>query len=189
MTAMLANIAKQTFSYLTVDYGMQVVIANDNVVRFESPSVFVQIRFDHDRSYELGVELGLTDSEDRHEPPFNLAEVMREKQAPEADYVAHLQMSSSVIDPAAVDKLAVFLRQYARDLLEGDAMGFARIAARRNSEVLEYDHVRRLRLALAESENAWETRDFARVALLLEPFLSSLSPAQKLRLEIAKRRE
>lgn len=186
---MLANIAKQAFSYLIADYGMQVVIENDDVVRFESPSVFVQIRFDHARSYELGVELGLTDTKDRHEPPFNLAEVMREKHAPEADYVAHLQMSSSVIDLATANKLAFFLRLYARDLLEGDTEGFARIASHRNSEVLEYDHARRLRWALAESDNAWERRDFERVALVLEPFSSSLSPAQKLRLEIAKSRD
>ncbi|WP_250624384.1 hypothetical protein [Pinirhizobacter soli] len=185
---MLASIAKQAFSYLAVDYGMQIVIANDKVVRFESPSVFVQIRFDHDRSYELGVELGLIDTEDRHGPPFNLVEVMREKHAPEADYVAHLQMSSSIVDPVAANKLALFLRYYARDLLEGNSMGFAKIASRRNSEVLEYDHARRLRLALAESDNAWESLDFARVAQLLEPFLSSLSPAQKLRLKIAKTR-
>ena len=185
---MFINIAKRTFAFLTDDYEMCVVAATDSVVRFESPSVFVEIRFDYARSYELGVELGLNGAEDRHEPSFNLAEVVREKRAPEADYVAHLQMSSSVIDPASIDKLALFLRHYARDLLEGSKAAFARLASQRDSEVLEFDHARLLRLALAESDNAWSTSDFAEVALLLEPFSSSLTPSQAIRLRIAKDR-
>jgi len=185
---MLENIAKQAFAFLTGDYGMRVVTANSNVVRFESPSVFVEIRFDYARSYELGVELGLNGVEDRHEPPFNLAEVLREKQAPEADYVAHLQMSSSVIDPDSMNKLALLLRHYARDLLEGSKASFARIASHRDSEVLEFDQARRLRAALAESDNAWNASDFAQVVLQLEPFASSLTPSQALRLRIAKDR-
>jgi hypothetical protein len=88
------------------------------------------------------------------------------------------------------------LREYGDDFLRGDWRRFDEIAeaqrqlgvAQRESWQKEEIAVR-LKFALEDADLAFRSEDYERVVAALSPFEATLSPAQRKKLEIAKRRK
>ena len=86
------ELAHKFFDPLANRNGLQCMISSESLVRYESNKIFLQIRIDAKRSYEVGVELGqLVLSKTQSERPFNLAEILRLSGSDEAKYVENLQ--------------------------------------------------------------------------------------------------
>jgi len=88
------------------------------------------------------------------------------------------------------------LREYGDDFVRGDWQRFEEIvdaqqrivAAQRDAWTKEQEAVK-LRFALEEADLAFRDKDYVRVVAALAPFAESLSPAQRKKLEIAKRKK
>ena len=66
--------ARKHFDFLTFEKGYKCVDSTPCRVRFESPTAFIELVFDGDRSYELGLLIGKTGSKN---PPFSIGDILR----------------------------------------------------------------------------------------------------------------
>ncbi len=58
----MKKVATKKFEFLESEYGFKCVIAGPWLVRYQYKLIFIDIRFDGERSYELGCEIGRNDN-------------------------------------------------------------------------------------------------------------------------------
>jgi hypothetical protein len=83
---------------------------------------------------------------------------------------------------------ATLMQRHGDQFLSGRAHAFAALRAhclQRNHEFIERDSLRR---ALADATQAWEAQNYRAVIAALEPMEGSLSPSQRAKLQIARKR-
>lgn len=76
--------AEQHFGFLVSENGYQCTQSTPYRVRFESPTTFIELVYDGDRSFELGLLVGRTGLNVNGNPPFSIDEILRLRRAPEA---------------------------------------------------------------------------------------------------------
>jgi hypothetical protein len=177
-----------TFGRVLSAYGFRRVGSTPFCVRFENEDVFVNVRYDEARSFELDVEIGQTNTLfGGSERPFNIGEVLRLRGAEakeEYDFIC--AETPSGLRPA-LDRLSRLLITYGGDLLSNDLRAFEALSRLRNEEAKAYAAEGRLRTMRARALDAWAKKDYVRFVKLFEPQKHLLTPEETNRLEHAKR--
>lgn len=181
----LQAIAEQHFGFLVSERSYRLVESTPHLVRFESASVYVEIVYDGERSYELGLLVGLRTDPD---PPFSIHEVLRLRRAPEAKSFALIQITTAEGMVRWIDRLAVVFRTYGDDLISGTQRGFVELSTQRRDDTKRYALERELRSARAEAANAWRSKDYVRVVKIFGPLRDVLTAAERGILEFSEKR-
>lgn len=176
--------ALRHFGFLITEKGYTCTESNPYRVRFESPTVFVELVFDGNRSYELGLLIGKAGSEN---PPFSIDEILRLRHAPEAGALSLVQVTTGEAMATWVAKLAEAFRAYGDDFIAGKERSFAELAEQRRKEVRDYAVERDLRMARTEAETAWHAKDYQAVVNALKPLRAALTATEVGKLEFAEK--
>ncbi|HOY56743.1 MAG TPA: hypothetical protein PK640_01235 [Verrucomicrobiota bacterium] len=151
-------------------------------MRYESRTVFVELVFDGDRSFELGLLVGKGDAW------FSIDEILRFRGAPDAASFSLIQITTTLAMARWVQKLADALRTYGSDLIAGNSTSFADLADCRRKEARTYALRENLRAARANADAAWRRKDYATVVKALKPLRAALTAAEVGKLEYAESR-
>lgn len=188
MALVFANHVHESFEFLILKYGFQCASSSEHCVRYENDRVFVNVRYDKERSYELDVEVGqknvLFNGQER---PFNLGEVLRLKEVEAKEQYTFLQASNQQDLVGAIRRLASLLDIYASELLQGDQFAFKALANLREREGRQYALEKELQFIRSDADKAWEAKDYAKMVRLYSPVEQLLTPAEKKKLEYAKK--
>lgn len=179
--------AERHFGFLVAENGFHCIESTPYRVRFQSPSTFVELVFDGNRSYELGLLVGKASSAGTGNPPFSIDEILRLRGAEEAGRLSLIQVTSSEAMASFVAQLAQVLRSYASDFLAGNENSFAELAEQRQKEIKAYAIERDLRMARAEAEKAWRNKDYSTVVRVLSPLRAGLTATEVGKLEFAEK--
>ena len=183
-----ANMARSAFAFLTDDEGFCVVHSGGERVRFESKSVYVEVLFDAQRSFEVGVQIGLADSlGPGKERPFSLSEILRLRRIPDTDILEGAQATTKSVLGTLLAALARKTRDHARDFLSGDADSYRELASFRELETESYAQEQRLRYMRADADAAWTAKDYLAVIKAYGSSPSLLTASERKRLEYAKK--
>ena len=178
---------KQHFGFLMSENGYRCTESTPYCVRFESPTVFIELVYDGNRSFELGLLVGETGSEAGGNPPFSIDEILRFRQAPEAEKFSRIQVTSSDVLASFIEQLARILRAYGGDFIAGNGESFAKITEQRHRETKAYAFERDLRKARADADTAWHKKDYDSVVKALKPLRAALTATEVGKLEFAEK--
>jgi len=156
-------------------------------VRFESDKVFVSISRCPSR-LEWAVEIGLLRHPPDEEKGFSVAE-LTVLDAPEHDVHGWTSMWPDTLLPKALAERAQALKEYGRSALVGDAAIFESLATARSKRLREHWAAQRLADAARKAADAFRRKNWAEVVSLLAPLGAKLSPAQRKKLDYARKRE
>ena len=177
--------AKRQFERVAEKYRFECVAADERRVRYESTDVFLDVRFDNGRSYDLGIEIGQI-IPNKIERPFSLAEILRLKNVSEGRSIDGFSASSVTKLRDGLKTLADLTLNYADDFLRGRVSSFVQVPDLREKESLDYAIQRDLRTARAKAVKAWNTKDYAGVIAAYEPVKSHLEPSEVKRLQYSQ---
>ena len=180
--------AEQHFSFLVLEMGYKCTVSTPYLVRFESHTGFIELVFDGNRSFELGLLVGKTGSESCGNPPFSIGEILRLCRAPEALQFSLVQVTSKEVLASFVAQLSQMLRRYGAEFIAGNDKRFAELAEQRRREIEIYAQERDLRMARTEAEAAWSRKDYATVVKVYKPLRASLSTSEVGKLEFAEKK-
>src|SRR5689334_17390161 len=99
--------AQQHLGFLVTEKHYRNTESTPSRIRYESPATFVELVFDGNRSYELGLLVSKTGSE---HPPFSIDEILRLRRAPEAGTFSLVQVTTREALATWVEKLAQVFR-------------------------------------------------------------------------------
>jgi len=175
------------FGFLVSEKGYKCTQSTPYQVRFDSPTTFIELVYDGNRSFELGLLVGKNGSETDAIPPFSIDEILRLRRAPEAKQFSLVQVTSGEVLASFVQQLAQMLITYGADFIAGNKHSFAELAEQRSSEVKAYALERNLRKARAEADTAWHKKDYPGVVRALKPLRAALTAAEVGKLEFAEK--
>lgn len=177
------KLAKDKFGFLISEYNFRCVEATNYIVRFEGDKVFVSVRYDANRSYELDVEIGqLNALFSGQERPFNLGEILRLEGVAEKEYYTFFQANDSSALVNCIARLAFLLSNYAVGLLKNNIFSFKRLSDLREKECNQYELKTKLIHIRKEVRIAWKSKDYSKVAELYKPVEYAISEAEKKKL-------
>ncbi len=183
-----AKLAQDKFSFLVSEYSFCCVEATNYVVRFESDKVFVSVRYDASRSFELDVEVGelnvLYGGEER---PFNLGEILRLEGAEKKERYTFFQASEPEALTNCTARLALLLSTYGVEFLKGNKYSFKRLSTFREKECNQYALETELTDIRRKVQVAWKDKNYSRVVELYQPVEDVISEAEKKKLAFAKK--
>lgn len=179
--------AERHFGFLLLGKGYRCTESTPYRVRFDSPGAFIELVFDGNRSYELGLLVGKAGGESSGTHPYSIDEILRLKRAPEAERFSLVQVTSTEALASFVAQLAEMLRSHGTDFITGNEKSFSELAEQRRREVQNYAIERDLRAARAEAESAWRVKDYAAVVTALRPLRGALAAAEVGKLEFAEK--
>ncbi|TMP32586.1 hypothetical protein [Pseudoalteromonas rubra] len=183
------NLVNNEFKFLENKYGFSCVSSSLEAARYESSDIFVAIRYDANRSYELGVEIGqLKALFNGQERPFSLNEVLRIHKLKEAGIHSAVQASSHEAVANCLTKMASQLSQYGSDLLSNDVFAYKRLAVQREKECNDYELQTKLLHIRSDAQTAWKNKDYKQVIALFEPVKDELSDAELKKLNYAQKK-
>jgi hypothetical protein len=181
------TVASSAFSYLENEFGFSVSVDTPGHLRFEGNGVFVSVRFDGIRSYELSVVVGpLECPHGERDRGFTLGEVLRLAEAPEAKDLALVQVSTQPSLERFARRMADALRTYGPQVLRGEQEAYGKLRALRDRELRTYQRGNDLRFARENARKAWQQRDYAGVVAALGPYELDLAPSETKRLQISR---
>ncbi len=182
------KLAKEKFDFLISEYNFRCVEATNYIVRFEDDKVFVSVRYDASRSYELDVEVGqLNVLFNGQERPFNLGEILRLAGVAEKENYTFFQASELSILVNCVTRLASLLSTYAVDFLQNNKFSFKRLSDLREKECNQYELETKLTCIRKEVQIAWKNKDYSKVAELYKPVEYAISDAERKKLTFAQK--
>lgn len=180
------TIAKSAFVFLENKYGFLCVETGPWKVAYRSPNVFVTARFDGNRSYEIGLELGRIDNyAGSLDVPYNLGELLRTEG--QSNEVTSYQVTTTEALRKYTFRLASLLREHGHSFLIGDDLAFCRVAELRNTESLNYAMENELRQTRVSLEDAWRKKEYLRIVELLSPLQEWLEPSELKKLQYAQK--
>jgi hypothetical protein len=180
--------AEKHFGFLVSDKGYKCIESTPYRVRFQSPTAFVELVFDGNRSYELGLLVGEIGSENCGNAAFSIDEILRYCRTSESKRFSLVQVTSRETLASFVEQLSQLLRIYGADFLTGKKNCFAELAEQRRKESENYTFERDLRMARTKAEAAWHRKDYATVVKALEPFRAALTASEVGRLDFAEKK-
>lgn len=182
----LEEIVTKEFDYLKSEHGFKCVQSGTWLVKYQSELVFVNIRFDGERSYELGCEIGRIDNlKGTLKVPFDLGDVVRSKVYSREPIKSSFQVTSTDSLEKFVKELAWQIRTYAKDLLAGSDESFNHVADLRDKEHKEYALETELRYMRSQLDIAWQKKDYKKVIELLSPLKEELERSELKKLHYA----
>ena len=182
------NLVNNEFKFLEKKYGFRCVSSSLELVRYENNDIFVVIRYDANRSYELGVEIGqLKAVFNGQERPFSLNEVFRLYKLNEAGIHSAVQASSQEAVVNCITKMASQLSQYGSDFLSNDVFAYKRLSDQREKECNDYELQTKLLHIRSDAQTAWKNKDYKQVIALFEPVKGELSDAELKKLHYAQK--
>ena len=179
----LQSHAEEYFGFLISGEGYKLTESTPYRVRFESPTVFVELVYDGRHSYELGL---LVDKIGSRISPYTIGEILRLRRAPEAASFSLLQVTTAEALARWIEKMAGLFRRFGSDLIAGHEQSFNDLEQHRRKDVQTYALDRALRAACAQAEAAWQKKDYASVVKALNPLRFALSATEVRKLEFAK---
>lgn len=184
-----AGPAKISFNFLVTEYNFKLVQANDFLILYESDKIFVNVRFDNDRSYELDVELGERDALfNGRERPFSLTEVLRLKGAPAKDSYRCIMTSTQPVLVKFIAGLADRLKRYGAEFLDADKMAFEQLGDQREREGLAYAADQESTAVRRAVKDAWKEKDYHKIVELYESIEPHILPSERKKLEYARKK-
>lgn len=175
-----------SFGFLRT-YGLEPVMEDVTLVRYESDAVFVNVY--HGRSSSvIGVEIGRLDRPEQYGLDYIV--YWAGKQAWEAEGFGRctmFQVSSREGVQKFVPKVAALVKRYGDPFLSGRPGFYDELQRHNEREKARYEHEQMLAEIRQEADAAWKTRNFARVVELLEPVRSELTRIESGRMAYAER--
>jgi len=185
----LQTIATKEFDFLNTEFGFRCVKAGSWLVRYESESVFVNIHFDGNRSYEFGCELGRNDDfRGSLKVPFDIGEIIRSKGYSEKDIPSSFQVTSSESLIKFAKELANCLKHNAHEFLVGSIDAFNKVADFRDKECEEYALETDLKFMRSQLDIAWQNKHYNKVIELLTPLKENLKLSELKKLQYSLRK-
>jgi hypothetical protein len=179
---------RSAFNYLLTDYGFSCVRIEPTFLRYESPLVFINI-YHGRKSSELGVEIGqLHNLLGERENFYTIGEVMDLMGVREKLRFTFFQASTRERVRNLIPKLAEYVREYARPILEGDTNIFQSLQALRSKKSEEFMRNMFLSHIREESEKAWRKKDYAKLVELYNSMKGDLTTLELKRLEYVEKR-
>jgi hypothetical protein len=118
---------------------MRRVVEEDNHVRYENETVFLDILFDAHRSYEISVVIGeLPATETRRAQSFDLVDVLRMQAYPGLPKVGEMRGISPAALTTAVERLSILTKEHAARMLQHDEAQFEEVSTFRHWASLRY---------------------------------------------------
>lgn len=178
------NAVLQSFKWL-VDYRYRVVEEKSTFIRYEGPSGYVNVY--HGRSsYEVGIEVG---------PPgkgvvssYSMSELIRLSNIEEARIYRNPVVTTMRSMNDFVDAQAQRLREYGQRVLTGDAGVWEELQQQKQQWAKDFATEVLLSQIRPEAERAFRDHDFKRVVDLLSAVASQLTPAERKKLDFARRK-
>jgi hypothetical protein len=185
----LQIIATREFDFLNTEFGFRCVKAGPWLVRYESKSVFVNIHFDGNRSYEFGCELGRNDDfRGSLKVPFDIGEIIRSKGYSGKYIPSSFQITNSESLKKFAKKLANCLKHNAHEFLDGSIDAFNKVADFRDKECEVYALETDLKLMRSQLDTAWQKKDYSKVIELLTPLKDNLTQSELKKLKYSLRK-
>lgn len=158
-------------------------------VRFHTSMVCVDVHYDATRSDELEVMIGLMAGVS-HEVKrrFMISEMLRVTGHPDLGKATRFVQCRADEVRSRLEWLAGLLREHCSRLLDGDLALFEALDEQQDADCRDYAMRRELARATREAGQAWQQRNYGDVVRQLEPLARYLPPAEKMRLEIARKR-
>jgi hypothetical protein len=186
MSLLFSDHVIRHFAFLISKYQCQCVSSNERLVRYENDLVFVNVRFDNGRSYELGVEIGQKNVLfNGQEMEFNLGEIIKLKDVENREKYTLFQVSDQELLVSAISNLAELIDTYGAELLQGNQVDFSSLAMLRRSECDKYEVARKLEFVRSEVDEAWKAKDYKKVVQLYRSVDAHITLAEKMKLEYA----
>lgn len=155
------------------------------VVRYESPSLFVNLTFEPP-AYEPEMSFGRLGVDDQQGGfSFEAGDLFQLQNCQE--WAAPDLGSSGVIE-AHVAWFASLLNECGKPCLLGDPAIYAEMKSRREALVAEWEREERNKGRSSDIEAAWNAKDYRAVVALCSGYEGALSNIDQKRLEIAKRK-
>jgi hypothetical protein len=198
-----AEITMESFDFLVSEFGFRRVLSSDTLVQYESDRVYIEVYHDP-QSLEVGVVVGLLDDSTRldqiittvssravigrptAEFQFTLDEIARLLHGIKPDVVLQPFVASREDAERFIPRLANALRKLGPLLLTGDRELFLLLADKRSEDAQRFTREMELSQTREKANRAWQSKQYAKVVSLLEPFRSDLTPAEAKKLEYAK---
>ena len=178
------NCVLEEFDFLVNEYGFRCTQSRTYYLRFESNSVFLELHYDGQRSFEMDFSLGLLDDlYEGRERPFFLGELIKFSGTDENENYHLMQASSPEKVAILVPKLASLVKIYAEGFFSGDKVRFKALSDFREKECNQHDLEKTLKNVRAAVQLAWRNKDYARVIKLYEPFRKHINPSELKKLE------
>jgi hypothetical protein len=200
MAGSFAAQAAAAFKFLVSDYGfdspdvrrptvrVRPMVRDDfEEVRFESNKVFVSIWRCPSR-LEWDVEVGLLRPKPDQEERFSVLGDLAVLVAPNDDRSRSTPMWPDKLLPRALAERAQMLKECGSSALVGDAPLFEKLSAVRSKRTRAYWLARHVADATTKAADAFRREDWSDVVSLLDPVSADLSPAQRKKLEYARKR-
>jgi hypothetical protein len=154
------------------------------IVRFESSKVFVSIARCPSR-LDWGVDMGLLTQPPDEENGFSVVDLAARN--PPDDRRTWTAMWPDTLLPKALAERAQILKEYGASALTGDASVFEGLSRERTERVQEYWAKQRAADAVGKADDEFRRKNWAEVVRLLAPVGASLSPAERKKLDYARR--
>lgn len=175
-----------SFGFLIKEYGFRCVRTDVTFVRYEAPSVFINIY--HGRgSFELGFEIGLLIKNAKSERRFSLGDIIDMVDIRRETGYTFYQVSSRDGVQEFVPKLAVLVKNYAVPALKGDQPFFQRLEEFRSKQFASYVKEMDLERIRPKVQDAWRKKNYEQVVELYESVRNYLTPLELQKLDYAKR--
>ncbi|MCP4115566.1 MAG: hypothetical protein GY737_09200 [Desulfobacteraceae bacterium] len=187
----LKKIVNRELGFLESVYGFKCVKSGPWLVRYQSKLIFIDIRFDGERSYELGCEIGRNDNlRESLKIPFNIGEIIRSKGYSPKDVGTFFQITNSSNSlERFVKRLADYLKTHAQDLLDGSDESFNLVADFREKECEAYALETDLKYMRSQLDLAWKNNNYKKVVELLAPLKATLKQSELKKLNYALKKE
>lgn len=177
------------FAPIMSKYGFVVVESDDNYVRLDSQNSSIQLYYDRCRSFEVGVGFSeLVNGDNLRRIPFNLGEVFRECDVPDADVISFFQSSDILQVRSYLVSVVDRLKNYCEPILTGDHSIFEKVNHRRLVESAAYTRQIQLQSVRDESDRAWRDKKYQEFVDLLSEFKDLLPQSDQSKLEYAEKK-
>jgi hypothetical protein len=166
-------------------YGYCVAEAGSTIVRYEGSLGFVNVYYGRS-SYEIGVEVGPPGEEQM--ASYSMSELIRLKDDEEAKSYRNPVVTSSQTIKGFVAIQAQRLKDYGQPILSGNTTVWHVLEQQRKRWSEEYAMDVLVSQVRSEAENSFRAHNFKRVIELLSPVEYRLTPAERKKLEYARRK-
>lgn len=168
------------------DLGFHPVQEEITLVRYESPTVFVNIY--HGRaSFELGVEIGGLGEPSEKVTLYDIVAWAGALNAEGFGQHVMFQVSSREGVQQFVPRLANLVRRYGMPFFKGDATAYTEVLEARSRAATVYERQVHLDDLRRKVEVAWNSKDFTRVVELYASMKSEITEVEAKRLAYAEK--
>ncbi|HEU5477534.1 MAG TPA: hypothetical protein VFU64_06885 [Gaiellaceae bacterium] len=176
-----ASAAPRAFNFLT-EIGFKQTNLTPTLVRYEHGDLVAQV-YHGRRSHELGFQIG------RGDELFSISEILRAEHAKDADrYHNYVALTRASVD-SGVEQLASLVSTHAGRALGGDDRYFDLLRRQRAQWARGLATDVSVRQVRPQAAAAFREGRYREAAELYERILPHLSPAERAKLEVARKRK